>query len=70
MILSMILWFPLNLSSATPFSTLQSLMNLFALLLVSNAYRLHFIIINFKVLYELNPLLTIMTWRFNDHGFK
>jgi len=41
-------------------------MNLFALLLVSNAYWLHFIT-NFKVLYELNPL-TIMTWRFNDHG--
>ncbi|KAK7331915.1 hypothetical protein VNO80_28658 [Phaseolus coccineus] len=43
-------------------------MNLFALLLVSNAYWLHFIT-NFEVLYELNPL-TIMTWRFNDHGFN
>jgi len=43
-------------------------MNPFALLLVSNAYWLHFIT-NFKVLYELNPLTT-MTWRFNDHRFK
>lgn len=48
------------------FLHMLSLVNLFALLLASNAYWLHFIT-NFKVLYELNPL-TIMTWKFNDHG--